>query len=124
VKKREAGMDGCRIAATIAAACGLQKEPLPALAAIRPQSPSTLLFFDRCFMTDALTRLQELEDRLAAAQAAEKAALAKLARLNHEPRLELVEFNLRLAAARRAREASDAIYAELKAHLQKFNYKA
>ena len=75
-------------------------------------------------MTDALSRLQELENRLAAAKAAEKAALAKLARLNHEPRLELAEFNLRLRAARKAREASDEIYAELKAHLQRFNYKA
>jgi hypothetical protein len=75
-------------------------------------------------MTDALTKLKELEDRLLAAKAAEKAALAKLARLNHEPRLELAEFNLRLRAARKAREHSDEIYAELKAHLQRFNYKA
>jgi len=75
-------------------------------------------------MTDALTRIRELEDRLAAAKAAEKAALAKLARLNDEPRLELAEFNLRLGAAKKAREAADAIYAELKAHLQRFNYRA
>ena len=76
------------------------------------------------FMTDALSKLRELEERLAAAKAAEKVALAKLARLNDEPRLELAEFNLRLAAAKRAREAADAIYAELKAHLQRFSYKA
>ena len=75
-------------------------------------------------MTDALTRIKELEDRLAAAKAAESAALAKLARLNHEPRFELVEFNLRLRAAKKAREAADEIHAELKAHLQRFNYKA
>jgi hypothetical protein len=75
-------------------------------------------------MTDALSKLQDLEDRLAAAKAAEKVALAKLARLNHEPRLELAEFNLRLMAAKRAREAADEIYAELQAHLQRFNYKA
>jgi hypothetical protein len=75
-------------------------------------------------MMDALTRLRELEDRLAAAKAAERAALAQLARLNHEPRLELAEFNLRLRAAKKAREASDEIYAELKAHLQRFNYTA
>jgi hypothetical protein len=74
-------------------------------------------------MTDALTRIRELEDRLAAAKAAERAALARLARLNHEPRLELAEFNLRLRAAKKAREASDEIYAELKAHLLRFNYK-
>ena len=71
-------------------------------------------------MTDALTRLRELEERLAAAQVAEKAALAKLARLNQETRLELAEFNLRLRAAKKAREASDEIYAELKAHLRRF----
>ena len=71
-------------------------------------------------MTDALTRIRELEDRLLAAQTAEKAALAKLARLNHEPRLELAEFNLRLRAAIKAREASDEIYAELKSHLRRF----
>jgi hypothetical protein len=74
-------------------------------------------------MTDALTRIRELEDRLAAAKAAERAALARLARLNHEPRLELAEFNLRLRASKKAREASDEIYAELKAHLLRFNYK-
>ena len=71
-------------------------------------------------MTDALTKIRELEERLLAAQAAEKAALAKLARLNHEPRFELAEFNLRLRAAKKAREASDEIYAELKAHLRRF----
>ena len=75
-------------------------------------------------MTDALSKLRELEERLAAAKAAERLALAKLARLNDEPRLELVEFNLRLRAAKRAREASDAIYAELKAHLRRFFYSA
>ena len=75
-------------------------------------------------MTDALARIKELEDRLAAAKAAEQAALARLARLNDEPRLELTEFNLRLRAAKKAREAADAIYAELRAHLQRFNYKA
>lgn len=71
-------------------------------------------------MTDALTKLRELEDRLAAAQVAEKAALAKLARLNQDTRLELAEFNLRLRAAKKAREASNEIYAELKAHLRRF----
>jgi hypothetical protein len=75
-------------------------------------------------MTDALTRLHELERRLEEARLAEKAALAKLARLNDEPRLELAEFNLRLLAARRARQASEEIYAELKAHLQRFNHSA
>lgn len=75
-------------------------------------------------MTDALTKIHELESRLAAAKAAEKVALAKLARLNHEPRLELAEFNLRLRAAKKAREVADEIYSELKAHLQRFNYKA
>jgi hypothetical protein len=80
---------------------------------------------DRRFsMTDALTRLHELERRLEEARLAEKAALAKLARLNDEPRLELAEFNLRLLAARRARQASEEIYAELKAHLQRFNHSA
>lgn len=74
-------------------------------------------------MTDALTRIRELEDRLAAAKAAERLALAKLARLNDEPRLELAEFNLRLGAAKKARQAADEIYAELKAHLQRFNYR-
>ena len=74
-------------------------------------------------MTDALTRLRELEDRLLAAQAAEKAALAKLARLNQHTRLELAEFNLRLRAAKKAREAADEISAELKSHLRRF-YKA
>lgn len=75
-------------------------------------------------MTDALTRLRELEERLEAAKAAERAALAKLARLNHEPRFGLAEFNLRLMAARKAREARDHAYAELKAYLQRFYYKA
>jgi len=74
-------------------------------------------------MTDALTRIRELEDRLAAAKGAERAALAKLARLNDEPRLELAEFNLRLRAAMKARQAADAIHAELKAHLDRFHYK-
>ena len=74
-------------------------------------------------MTDALTKIRELEDRLKAAQAAEKAALAKLARPNQDIRLELAEFNLRLSAAIKAREASAEIYAELKAHLRRF-YKA
>jgi hypothetical protein len=71
-------------------------------------------------LTDALTKLRELEDRLAAAQVAEKAALAKLARLNQDTRLDLAEFNRRLSAAKKAREASDDIYAELKAHLRRF----
>jgi hypothetical protein len=75
-------------------------------------------------MTDALARLRELEERLEAAKAAEKAALANLARLNHEPRFGLAEFNLRLMAAKKAREARDRVYAELKAHLQRFYYKA
>jgi hypothetical protein len=75
-------------------------------------------------MTDALARIRELEERLEAAKAEEKAALAKLARLNHEPRFGLSEFNLRLGAARKAREARDEIYRELKAHLQRFYYKA
>ena len=74
-------------------------------------------------MTDALTKIRELEDRLKAAQAAEKAALAKLAQPNQDIRLELAEFNLRLRAAMKAREALDEIYAELKAHLRQF-YKA
>jgi hypothetical protein len=75
-------------------------------------------------MTDALSKIRELEDRLEAAKAAEKAALAKLARLNQDARLELAEFNLRLRAAIKAREASDAIYSELKAHLRRFYHKA
>jgi hypothetical protein len=75
-------------------------------------------------MTDALTRIRELEERLAAAKTAEAASLAKLARLNHEPRLELAEFNLRLRAAIKAREATDAIRAELKAHLARFHSRA
>lgn len=75
-------------------------------------------------MTDALTKLRELEERLEAAKAAEKLALAKLARLNDGTRLELTEFNLRLRAAKKAREASDAIYAELKAHLSRFYHSA
>ena len=70
-------------------------------------------------MTDALTKLRELEERLAAAQAAEKVALAKLARLN-DARLELVEFNIRLRAAIKARKATGEIYAELKSHLRRF----
>jgi hypothetical protein len=74
-------------------------------------------------VTDALGRIKELEDRLAAARVAEKTALAKLARLNSEPRLELTEFNLRLRAAIKAREAADAVHAELKAHLRRFNHK-
>jgi hypothetical protein len=74
-------------------------------------------------VTDALTKIQELEDRLKAAQAAEKAALAKLARRNQDTRIELGEFNLRLRAAIRAREAAAEVYAELKAHLRRF-YKA
>ena len=71
-------------------------------------------------MTDALTKIRELEDRLKAAQAAEKAALAKLARPNQDTRIELAEFNLRLRAAIKAREVSDEIRAELKAHLRRF----
>jgi hypothetical protein len=70
-----------------------------------------------------LTKLRELEDRLQAAQAAEKAALAKLSRLNDGTRLELAEFNLRLRAAIKARREKDELYAELKAHLRRF-YKA
>ena len=71
-------------------------------------------------MTDALTKLRELEERLVAAQAAEKAALAKLARLNQDTRLELGEFNIQLRAAIKARKASGEIYAELKAHVRRF----
>jgi hypothetical protein len=75
-------------------------------------------------MTDALTKLHEIEARLKAAQAAEKAALAKLANLNRDARLELVEFNLRLRAAKNARQAITDIQAELQAHLQRFYRKA
>lgn len=71
-------------------------------------------------MTDALTKLHEIEARLKAAQVAEKAALAKLANLNRGGRLELVEFNLRLRAAKNARQAINDVYAELQAHLQRF----
>jgi sarcosine oxidase delta subunit len=39
-------------------------------------------------------------------------------------RLELVEFNLRLRAAKNARQAITAIEAELQAHLQRFYRKA
>ena len=75
-------------------------------------------------MTDALTKLHEIEARLKAAQAAEKAALAKLANLNRDARLELVEFYLRLRAAKNARQAITDIQAELQAHLQRFYRKA
>ena len=75
-------------------------------------------------MTDALTRLHEIEARLRAAQAAEKAALAKLANLNRDARFELVEFNLRLRAAKNARLAVNEAEAELQAHLQRFYRKA
>jgi hypothetical protein len=75
-------------------------------------------------MTDALTKLHEIEDRLKAAKAAERAALAKLANLNHGGRFELVEFNLRLRAAKNARQAISDIETELQAHLQRFYRKA
>lgn len=75
-------------------------------------------------MTDALTKLHEIEARLRQAQAAEKAALAKLANLNRGGRFELVEFNLRLRAARNARQAINEIEAEMQAHLQRFYRKA
>jgi hypothetical protein len=75
-------------------------------------------------MTDALTRLHEIEARLRAAQAAEKAALAKLANLNRDGRFELVEFNLRLRAAKNARLAVNEAEAEMQAHLQRFYRKA
>ena len=75
-------------------------------------------------MTDALTRLHEIEARLQAARIAEKAALAKLANLNRGGRIELVEFNLRLRAAKNARQAITDIEAELQAHLQRFYRKA
>ncbi len=75
-------------------------------------------------MTDALSQMHEIEARLKAAQAAEKAALAKLARLNQHARLDLVEFNLRLRAAKKARQAVSEIQAELEAHLQRFYRKA
>ena len=68
--------------------------------------------------------MHEIEARLKAAQAAEKAALAKLARLNQHARLDLVEFNLRLRAAKKARQAVSEIQAELEAHLQRFYRKA
>ncbi len=75
-------------------------------------------------MTDALTKLNEIEARLKAAQAAEKMALAKLANLNRETRFELVEFNLRLRAAKNARQAIHDVEAELQAHLERFYRKA
>jgi hypothetical protein len=75
-------------------------------------------------MTDALTKLNEIEARLKAAQAAEKLALAKLGSLNRDGRFELVEFNLRLRAAKNARQAINDIEAELQAHLQRFYRKA
>jgi hypothetical protein len=75
-------------------------------------------------MTDALTHLNEIEARLTAARAAEKAALAKLANLNRESRFELVEFNLRLRAAKNARQAICEIESELQAHLRRFYRKA
>jgi hypothetical protein len=75
-------------------------------------------------MTDALTQLNEIEARLKAAQLAEKAALAKLGSLNREGRFELVEFNLRLRAAKNARQAIHAIETELQTHLQRFYRKA
>ena len=75
-------------------------------------------------MTDALSKLHEIETRLKAAQAAERAALAKLANLNRGGRLELVEFNLRLRAAKNARQAVSDIETELQAHLQRFYRKA
>jgi len=75
-------------------------------------------------MTDALTKLHEIEARLQAARAAEKAALAKLANLNSGGRLELVEFNLRLRAAKNARQTIADVETELQAHLQRFYRKA
>lgn len=75
-------------------------------------------------MTDALTKMHEIEARLRAAQAAEKAALAKLANLNRDARFELVEFNLRLRAAKNARQVVNETEAELQAHLQRFYRKA
>jgi hypothetical protein len=75
-------------------------------------------------MTDALTRLHEIEARIRTAQAAEKAALAKLSNLNRDGRFELVEFNLRLRAAKNARLAVSEAEAELQAHLQRFYRKA
>jgi hypothetical protein len=75
-------------------------------------------------MTDALTRLHEIEARLRAAQAGEKAALAKLANLNRDGRFELVEFNLRLRAAKNARLVVNEAETELQAHLQRFYRKA
>ena len=75
-------------------------------------------------MTDALAELHEIEARLKVARAAEKAALAKLANLNRDARLELVEFTLRLRAAKTARQAIADIEAEMQAHLQRFYRKA
>jgi len=72
-------------------------------------------------MTDALTKLHEIEARLQAARAAEKAALANL---NSGGRLELVEFNLRLRAAKNARQTIADVETELQAHLQRFYRKA
>jgi hypothetical protein len=75
-------------------------------------------------MTDALTKLYEIETRLKAAQAAEKAALARLASVNRGGRLDLAEFNMRLMAAKDARRAADKIQAEWQAHVQRFYRKA
>ncbi len=75
-------------------------------------------------MTDALSKLHELEVRLDAARVAEKAALAKLAKLNHADRFELAEFNLRLRAAKQASQAANAIRAELEEFLRRFYRKA
>lgn len=75
-------------------------------------------------MTDALTKMHEIEARIREAQAAEKAALAKLANLSRGGRFELVEFNLRLRAAKNARQAVNEAEAELQAHLQRFYRKA
>jgi hypothetical protein len=75
-------------------------------------------------MTDALSKLNEIDARLKVAQAAEKAALAKLARLSVHCRLDLTEFNLRLRAAKNARQAINEIEAELRGHMQRFYRKA
>ena len=75
-------------------------------------------------MTDALGKLHDMEARLDAARAAEKAALAKLAKLNHGDRFDLAEFNLRLRAAKQASQAAHEIQAELQAFLQRFYRKA
>jgi len=75
-------------------------------------------------MTDALTKLNEIEERLKLAHAAEKAALAKLANLNRDGRFELAEFNLRLRAAKNARQAITDVEIELQAHLQRLYRKA